>query len=549
MVCLSVVSVTRIGIFQRSDRLSARLSLLLIKISQILLSTKFLVKLTSAGWCNTILRNKDEKLVGTLSVGKDVTEGAQAFKRLLCLCNISDLAETADLPLEKVLQRIVNLLPNAWQYPEIARARIVIENQEFTTNDLSETQWRQRADIKANETGIGFVEVAYLEEKPQATEGPFLKEERDLINEVAERLGKIIQRVRAEQSSKEDKERFKALFTENPVAAVYVNSNFHILDINPRFEDLFGYSLAEIKGKHIDEVVVQDENTKEAETLNRKAFEGYVYHDTVRKRKDSSFVNVSISAAPITIESRLIGYIGMYRDISELKKSEKKLAMMNEKLRVVGGLTRHDVRNKLSIITLSLFLTKDKVADRLGVVKSYEDIRTACDQIVEIFDFANDYERLGVEELGYVNAEDAIRRAVSLQDLKGVTVSIEFQGLAVLADSLLRQLFYNLIDNSLKHGDHVTHIKISIQKSEKDLKLICEDDGAGIPKETKPKLFCEGFTTGKGTGYGLYLIKKITEVYGWTIHETGTPEKGAQFTITIPKLNEQGKENYRLSQR
>jgi len=76
------------------------------------------------------------------------------------------------------------------------------------------------------------------------------------------------------------------------------------------------------------------------------------------------------------------------------------------------------------------------------------------------------------------------------------------------------------------------------------LKLVYEDDGVGIPEAEKEKIFREGY--GKGTGYGLYLIKKMCEVYGWTIKETGKAGKGAQLTMTIPRLNESGRENYRL---
>jgi signal transduction histidine kinase len=79
------------------------------------------------------------------------------------------------------------------------------------------------------------------------------------------------------------------------------------------------------------------------------------------------------------------------------------------------------------------------------------------------------------------------------------------------------------------------------------LKLIYEDDGVGIPQDAKSKLFTEGFTTGKGSGYGLYLIGRIMDVYGWTIDETGVPGKGAQFTINIPKAKPDGKQNYKLS--
>lgn len=115
----------------------------------------------------------------------------------------------------------------------------------------------------------------------------------------------------------------------------------------------------------------------------------------------------------------------------------------------------------------------------------------------------------------------------------------------MLADSLLRQLLYNLTDNSLKYGEKVSRIWVYYEEIGKDqLKLVYEDDGIGMPKAEKERIFKEGY--GEGTGYGLYLIRKICEVYGWTIQETGKYGEGAQFTITIPRINESEKERYKL---
>jgi len=122
------------------------------------------------------------------------------------------------------------------------------------------------------------------------------------------------------------------------------------------------------------------------------------------------------------------------------------------------------------------------------------------------------------------------------------------RGLAVLADSFLRQMFYNLIDNSAKHGEKVTKIKICYEKMDQgQIKIIYKDDGVGIPLINKQRLFQEGFSTSGTSGYGLFLIKKMLEVYGWTINETGEPDIGAQFVITIPQVNEAGKENYHIT--
>jgi signal transduction histidine kinase len=155
---------------------------------------------------------------------------------------------------------------------------------------------------------------------------------------------------------------------------------------------------------------------------------------------------------------------------------------------------------------------------------------------------------LGIEELAYMDVEKAVGGAVSLfSDLHGVKVINDCRGLTVLADSLLRQLFYNLIDNSLKYGEKISRIRVYYKEAgQNQLNLVYEDDGVGIAKAEKAKIFNEGY--GKGTGYGLYLIRKMCEVYGWTIRETGKHGKGAEFTIIIPKTSENDIINYQLSQ-
>jgi signal transduction histidine kinase len=79
------------------------------------------------------------------------------------------------------------------------------------------------------------------------------------------------------------------------------------------------------------------------------------------------------------------------------------------------------------------------------------------------------------------------------------------------------------------------------------LNIIYKDEGVGIPSANKQRLFQEGFSTSGTSGYGLFLIKKMLEVYGWTINENGDPDNGAQFIITIPKVNKAGKENYHIT--
>ena len=131
-------------------------------------------------------------------LGKRTYDLNERVKELNCLWGISNLIEKPCISLEAIIPGTVNLLPSAWQYPEITCARIILEAKEYKTENFKETIWKQSSNIMVYKKPIGTVEVYYLEERPEMDEGPFLKEERNLINIVTERLGKIIERKQAE---------------------------------------------------------------------------------------------------------------------------------------------------------------------------------------------------------------------------------------------------------------------------------------------------------------------------------------------------------------
>lgn len=153
----------------------------------------------------------------------------------------------------------------------------------------------------------------------------------------------IIERKKTEQAIRESQQKSERLFRSNPEAAVYCDPDFRILDINPRFSELFGYSLDEIKGKQLGKIIVSEDKMGESEFLGKKSKEGYVYCDTVRMRKDKSLVPVSISVAPMIVESQLIGYIALYKDMTARKQAEEALRESEEKYRNVVENTKDSI--------------------------------------------------------------------------------------------------------------------------------------------------------------------------------------------------------------
>ena len=124
----------------------------------------------------------------------------ERMKELRCLYGITYLVEKKDSVLDDILQGVVELIPPAWQYPQETCACIRLKKQIFQTENFQETEWQQLEIIKVSGKNIGSVEVYYLQEKPHSYEGPFLREERDLIHGIAERLGHIVESKIAENN-------------------------------------------------------------------------------------------------------------------------------------------------------------------------------------------------------------------------------------------------------------------------------------------------------------------------------------------------------------
>ena len=363
----------------------------------------------------------------------------------------------------------------------------------------------------------------------------------------------ISERKKAEEALRQERDMLESVTAASGAGLVIISKDYHVLWAND--------FIKRYKGDTIGKLCYATLNSLDAPCLDcgvAKIYAGTTTldsHEYFSTTVDGNPYWVEIVATPLTDENgNITSAVEICVDVTERKKNEEKLResiykneLMNEKLHVVGGLTRHDARNKLMVIRSNVYLLKKQIGDNPKLAKYLEDIDSAINQSDKIFEFSRSYETIGVEKPSKTDVAQCFNQAFALlPNLGTIKIINDCQGLEVMADSLLKQLFYNLIDNSLKHGEKVTQIRLRYKKDEDEVKLFYEDNGVGIPDANKSKLFAEGFTTGKSTGLGLFMIKKMVEVYGWTITEEGEPGTGAKFTITIPKLSKNGKENYQL---
>lgn len=134
--------------------------------------------------------SRDETQVATI-----LRELQERAKELNCLYRVDELLSRPELPLEIIFRSIVEILPQGWQYPQECQARIIFENDIIESVNFQPTSWTLSANLVVQGAPVGAVEVSYSKQMPRADEGPFLKEERKLIETVADRIaGHIMQR-------------------------------------------------------------------------------------------------------------------------------------------------------------------------------------------------------------------------------------------------------------------------------------------------------------------------------------------------------------------
>jgi len=136
----------------------------------------------------------------------------------------------------------------------------------------------------------------------------------------------ITERKKTEETLRKSQQEFASIFRSSPEALVYIDEKGTIININPRFTELFGYTLEEIKGRNIDSGIVHPTSKlEEGEKLTKKSLKGYLNFETIRKKKDGTLFPVSLSISNIIIDGKLKGGMGIYIDITERKKMEEEL--------------------------------------------------------------------------------------------------------------------------------------------------------------------------------------------------------------------------------
>jgi PAS domain S-box-containing protein len=343
----------------------------------------------------------------------------------------------------------------------------------------------------------------------------------------------ITERKRMEEELQKKNAELQTIIDNIPDLAWLTDANSRFIAVNKKFSDVVGVGPKNLIGNTCglcfgtEAAEIFEEETRKVMASREQAV------------AEESFIDVG-SSKPIfeTIRSpildrsgKVIGTVGIARDITQRKKTEEAVRLANKKLNLLSSITRHDVLNQLTVVLGYLRMAEEQATDPI-LCDYLEKMDKAGEIARRQIEFTKEYQEIGVQLPRWQDVRSTIVQATEDLDPGEVTLSIDIQGVEVFADPLLEKVFYNMAENALRHGGKLTKIEFSAEDSDRCLRIVCEDDGAGVPESEKQNIFERKYF--KHTGFGLFLAKEVLAITGLSIRETGVPGEGARFELLVP---------------
>ncbi len=479
----------------------------------------------------------------------------ERVKELRCLYGIGE-STRKQIILEEIFQNVVALIPPGWQYPDITRGMVFFDGQEYVNEPFEETEWKQASDIIINDECRGTVEVYYLEERPELDEGPFMSEERNLINGIARAISEAIERKLAEEALK----KWEQIFQHAGWGVAIADPDSHeLLAVNPSFAKMHGYTLEEIKGMSLADTFAPEDGAKMLARAREIHEKGHLIYESIHIRKDGSqFPVLSDVIAIKDKKGNIIYRAANFQDLTERKKAEEELHKMQklESVGVLAGGIAHDFNNLLAAIRNNIYLSmlhidrEDKAYENL---KSTEKIiHRATNLTQQLLTFA----RGGVPVKKTASIIELINESAEFV-LKGSSLKCEYNisdnsWPIEVDEGQINQVIHNLILNAAQSMPQGGTIRISTENSElgpgielplqegRYLKVTIQDQGTGISEEHLKNIFDPYFTTKEmGHGLGLSITYSIIKNHEGHISVESKLGVGTTFTIYLPASENQ----------
>ena len=360
------------------------------------------------------------------------------------------------------------------------------------------------------------------------------KDDVALLTVVGNLLADLFVRIRAHERLRKSEERFRTLVERSHDCYIRAAKQPPAIEyVSPSWERLTGYTREDYRNDPgLVERSIHSDDRETFLALMREPGADRLYAFRVR-RKDERYTWVEVCPIPVYADDgRLVAVEYAVHDIDAWKQAEAALIEANKKLSLMNSIVRHDILNQITVVLGHIALLRDRPLDA-EIAAALDKQQTAAEIIRSQIEFTRDYQDLGVQAPRWFPVEPLITAAAKALRPSGIRIAADLDGFSVYADPLLSSVFYNLLENAMRHGKTVTTVRVTAVPEDGGARIVWEDDGVGIPVEQKERIFDRGF--GSHTGLGLFLTREILSITGITIRETGTPGEGARFEIVVPE--------------
>ena len=375
-------------------------------------------------------------------------------------------------------------------------------------------------------------------------------------------MSRIARDVRKSRRLEEIRGRLAAIVDSSDDAIVSKTLEGIITSWNRAAELLFGYTAAEAVGQSIMLIVPPDRHDEEREVLARIRRGDAVDHfDTIRRRKDGTHVQISLTVSPVRDEQgRIIGASKIARDVTERKRAEQQIAALYEDARQANrakdeflAMLGHELRNPLGAISNAIHLLEDVRAGGGRAAHACDVIGRQTSHLGRLVDDLLDVGRVMTGKILLdrqpIDLAEVTRRTVATFTSAGKIVhhrvTLETTPLWVNADAVrIEQILGNLLTNALKYTPADGTIHVSVTAEDRQAVLRVEDTGIGIAANLLPHIF-DLFVQGErgldraqgGLGIGLTLVQRLVGLHGGSVEaSSGGAGCGSRFTIRLPAI-------------
>ena len=355
------------------------------------------------------------------------------------------------------------------------------------------------------------------------------------FDELVHHIIRAVERRMAEVQLSESREKFRALVEVIGDWRWEMDDRGRYTYCSPQVVDVIGFQPNELMGMWALDYMPFSERSRAISKASEELTNTGKIHrmENTRTHRNGSLVYVESSVVPILDgQNKIVGYRGVDRNVTREREMERALAKANHRLEILENVTWHDTMNQLSILTGNIEMLKIDVRPEANG-KYLKRIELAANSIRNHMDFTRDYQRMGMSLPEWLDVQRVFAQAVEMLDLRDIDVVCEVRDLEIRSDPMLVKAFFNMIDNSLRYGQKVTHIRLYTVTEGQAINLFYADNGVGIPDGQKDLIFEKGF--GNNTGLGMFLIKSILNITNIDIKETGAPGLGIRLEMRVPQ--------------